>query len=249
MKPPRNIIRIDHEPSRTFAWRVTLQRKGEIVVKNFSDGVYDGKRKALKATVTFFGWPIGSMSMAPAVSASSSSPAMASARPNASQSTSVRASCSAYAPSRVLRREAQPGSRSECLSAPDHFPVRPMKMSLRLTKVTCTLAALFVISLSYAQAQCRLNDVQVTKGATRTALEQKVATLQGTTSSYSPYANNLRGGTVLYRDGSCALKVLFAPGAPAPRVAVPGGGTQHFQPLDETVISHEIQLDLPTEQP
>ncbi|THJ21576.1 MAG: AP2 domain-containing protein [Nitrospira sp. CG24E] len=51
MKPPRNIIRIDHDRSRTYGWRVTLQRKGEIVAKTFSDGVYGGKRKALNVAV------------------------------------------------------------------------------------------------------------------------------------------------------------------------------------------------------
>src|ERR1051325_2220211 len=50
MKPPRNIIRINHERSRTHGWRVTLQRKGKIIVKTFSDGIYGGKRKALNAT-------------------------------------------------------------------------------------------------------------------------------------------------------------------------------------------------------
>lgn len=51
MKPPRNIMRIDHEASRTYGWRVTLQRKGEIIVNTFSDGVYGGKRNALKAAI------------------------------------------------------------------------------------------------------------------------------------------------------------------------------------------------------
>ncbi|MFH2047040.1 MAG: AP2 domain-containing protein [Pseudomonadota bacterium] len=53
MKHSRNIIRIDHEASRTYGWRVTLQRKGKIIVKTFSDGVYGGKRKALKAAVEY----------------------------------------------------------------------------------------------------------------------------------------------------------------------------------------------------
>lgn len=53
MKPPRNIIRIDHERSRTYGWRVTLQRKGKIIVKTFSDGVYGGKRKALNVAVDY----------------------------------------------------------------------------------------------------------------------------------------------------------------------------------------------------
>jgi len=49
----RNIIRMDHEPSHTYGWRVTVQRKGEIIVRMFSDGVYGGKRKALKAAVEY----------------------------------------------------------------------------------------------------------------------------------------------------------------------------------------------------
>lgn len=49
----RNITRIDHEQSRTHAWRVTLQRKNEIVVRAFSDGLYGGKRKALRAAVEY----------------------------------------------------------------------------------------------------------------------------------------------------------------------------------------------------
>ncbi len=43
------IIRVDHERSRTHAWRVTIQRQGKIYVGHFSDGVYGGKHKALRA--------------------------------------------------------------------------------------------------------------------------------------------------------------------------------------------------------
>jgi len=53
MTPPRNIIRVDHEASRTHAWRVTVQRHNDIVAKTFSDLVYGGKRKALKAAVEY----------------------------------------------------------------------------------------------------------------------------------------------------------------------------------------------------
>lgn len=53
MTPLRNIIRVDHEESRTHAWRVTLQRHNDIVVKTFSDSIHGGKRKALKATVEY----------------------------------------------------------------------------------------------------------------------------------------------------------------------------------------------------
>jgi hypothetical protein len=53
MKPPRNITRLDHDANRDHGWVVTLQRKREIVVKRFSDGIYGGKREALKAAVEY----------------------------------------------------------------------------------------------------------------------------------------------------------------------------------------------------
>jgi hypothetical protein len=55
MTRPRNIVRVDHEASRTHAWRVTLQRHNDIVVKYFSDAIYGGKRKALKAAGEYRG--------------------------------------------------------------------------------------------------------------------------------------------------------------------------------------------------
>ncbi len=50
---PRNIIRVNHEASRTHAWRVTLQRHNDIVVKTFSDSIYGMKRKALKTAMAY----------------------------------------------------------------------------------------------------------------------------------------------------------------------------------------------------
>ena len=47
------ITRVDHEPSRTHAWRVTIQRQGKVHVGHFSDGVYGGKMKALGAAKQF----------------------------------------------------------------------------------------------------------------------------------------------------------------------------------------------------
>jgi hypothetical protein len=47
------ITRVDHEPSRTHAWRVTIQRQGKVHVGHFSDGVYGGKSKALTAAKQF----------------------------------------------------------------------------------------------------------------------------------------------------------------------------------------------------
>jgi hypothetical protein len=53
MKPPRNITRLDHDGKRDHGWVVTLQRKGAVIVKRFSDGMYGGKREALKAAVEY----------------------------------------------------------------------------------------------------------------------------------------------------------------------------------------------------
>ena len=53
MTRPRNITRIDHEASRTYAWRTTLQRWNGITVKTFSDSVHHGKRNALKAALEY----------------------------------------------------------------------------------------------------------------------------------------------------------------------------------------------------
>lgn len=49
----RNIVRVDHEASRTHAWRTTLQRWNGITVKTFSDSVHHGKRNALKAALEY----------------------------------------------------------------------------------------------------------------------------------------------------------------------------------------------------
>lgn len=53
MKRLRNICRIDHEASHTHAWRVTLQRCNDMILKTFSDAVYGGKRKALNAALEY----------------------------------------------------------------------------------------------------------------------------------------------------------------------------------------------------
>lgn len=47
------ITRVDSEARRTHAWLVTIQRRGTIHRKNFSDGLYGGKKKSLKAAKDF----------------------------------------------------------------------------------------------------------------------------------------------------------------------------------------------------
>ncbi|AFM24669.1 AP2 domain-containing protein [Desulfomonile tiedjei] len=51
--PPRNITRVDHDHKGDHGWIVTMQRKGAVIVKRFSDGIYGGKQKALKAAVEY----------------------------------------------------------------------------------------------------------------------------------------------------------------------------------------------------
>lgn len=44
-----HIYRIDHDHSHTHSWYVTIQRRGRIYHRHFTDSVYGGKRKALDA--------------------------------------------------------------------------------------------------------------------------------------------------------------------------------------------------------
>jgi hypothetical protein len=48
-----HIYRIDHDRSRTHFWLVTVQRRGRIYHRHFTDSVYGGKRKALDAAKTY----------------------------------------------------------------------------------------------------------------------------------------------------------------------------------------------------
>lgn len=47
------ISRVDNEASRTHGWLVTIQRRGVIHRKHFSDGVFGGKQKAFAAAKQF----------------------------------------------------------------------------------------------------------------------------------------------------------------------------------------------------
>lgn len=53
-KPPiYGITRVDNERSRTHGWLVTIQRRGVIFRKQFSDGILGGKAKALAAAKAY----------------------------------------------------------------------------------------------------------------------------------------------------------------------------------------------------
>ena len=48
-----HIYRIDHDRSHTHSWYVTIQRRGRIYHRHFTDSVYGGKRKALDAAKVY----------------------------------------------------------------------------------------------------------------------------------------------------------------------------------------------------
>lgn len=48
-----NIRRVDHDASRTHCWRVTVQRRKKIFVRDFSDGLHGGRQPALQAAQVY----------------------------------------------------------------------------------------------------------------------------------------------------------------------------------------------------
>ncbi|MFA5906212.1 MAG: hypothetical protein WC836_19945, partial [Desulfobacula sp.] len=53
MENIKNISRIDKDEKSTHAWFVTVQRKGKVIRRMFSDVALGGKKKALKAAIEF----------------------------------------------------------------------------------------------------------------------------------------------------------------------------------------------------
>jgi hypothetical protein len=51
--PIYGVTRVDNETSRTHGWLVTIQRRGVIFRKQFSDGVLGGKTKSLAAAKAY----------------------------------------------------------------------------------------------------------------------------------------------------------------------------------------------------
>lgn len=48
-----HIYRIDHDASRTHSWLVTVQRRGRVHSRHFTDAIYGSKRKALEAATQY----------------------------------------------------------------------------------------------------------------------------------------------------------------------------------------------------
>jgi hypothetical protein len=58
MAPPQSakhphISRIDRESNGTHCWKVLVRRKNRVSDRNFSDGIYGGKQKALRAAIAW----------------------------------------------------------------------------------------------------------------------------------------------------------------------------------------------------
>jgi len=50
---PTGIRRIDNPLTRTHSWHVSVQRRGKIITRHFSDGVYGGKQKSYQEALAF----------------------------------------------------------------------------------------------------------------------------------------------------------------------------------------------------
>lgn len=90
---------------------------------------------------------------------------------------------------------------------------------------------------------CQLVNLAISVGMARAEVERAVAAALGVPSTYSVFANSLEGGTIEYFGYHCTLKVDFAPGAPAPRISLPSGHTEHLQPMDERVLAFKLRLE------
>lgn len=99
---------------------------------------------------------------------------------------------------------------------------------------------LFFCASAQADDRSKLAGLEFRTGTSRAAVESAVASALGRKSDYSPYGNNLNGGTVEYVDGEWILEVTYKPGAPAPRIAVQGG-SQDLPPVDETVERFQLR--------
>ena len=98
-------------------------------------------------------------------------------------------------------------------------------------------------------AACPLANVEVTAGMGRTDVEKRVAAALGRTSSYSTFANNLKGGMVAYSASGCVLEVEYAAGASAPLVSRSPGMTGHLPAIDEAVLKYTLRNELSSLQP
>ena len=92
-----------------------------------------------------------------------------------------------------------------------------------------------------SKSSCRVCKLPVKVGMARSEVETMVATALGKQSDYSPYVNNLVGGTVSYADGGWALVVTYLQGTPAPWVINAQGVGEHYPPQEEKVEQFKVR--------
>ena len=118
--------------------------------------------------------------------------------------------------------------------------------------ISSLLASLLILGCSQSQpvpepteaAQpetSRFHGLDLKSGMNREDVEKQVFALLQQPQNYSPYANNLSGGTVQYPDGDWVLEVKYKAGVPAPWVETPDGSMQHYPPVDETLLEYSIR--------
>jgi len=78
-------------------------------------------------------------------------------------------------------------------------------------------------------------------GMNREQVEEQLEVVLGKKSDYSPYGNNLLGGTVQYREGVWILEVTYKSGTPAPWIINKDGIAEHYPPIDESVLDFSIK--------
>ena len=114
------------------------------------------------------------------------------------------------------------------------------------------LAALFILGCSQSEPipkatepaqpeKSRFHSLELKPEMNREDVEKQISALLDQPQKYSPYGNNLRGGTVQYPDGDWILEIKYKAGAPAPWVENPDGSMQHYPPMDETLIEYKIK--------
>ena len=111
-------------------------------------------------------------------------------------------------------------------------------------RILSLFAVLLLCGCAKSQPEAsRFTNLELKVGMNRKQVEGLVSRLLGEEKPYSPYGNNLRGGTVQYRDGDWVLEVKYKAGAPAPWVKNPDGSMKHYPPIDETVLEYRIEKD------
>ncbi len=121
-----------------------------------------------------------------------------------------------------------------------------------LNRVLSLVAVLFLFGCSDKQiksktedsvqlASSRFDKLELKVGMNRQKVEDQVNTLLDKKTIYSPYGNNLKGGTVRYRDENWVLVVEYKAGAPAPTFVNNDGNRQGYPPIDEKVIAYLIE--------